>query len=200
MTRDRREGEAHLADLTFTVIDTAGLEQGDVASLSGRMRAQTEAAIEAADAVFFVIDARTGVTRPTGTSRNSCAGLTSQSSSSPTRLRASRAKPARWTRMNSALVNPCRFRLSTATALARSTKPCWPRCPKRQPNPPRWMKNAEKPLVLDDEEDGSELDITKPLRIAVVGRPNAGKSTLINRILGEERLLTGPEQASRAIP
>jgi len=58
VTRDRREGDARLADLSFKVIDTAGLEQGDEASLSGRMRAQTEAAIEAADAVFFVVDAR----------------------------------------------------------------------------------------------------------------------------------------------
>ena len=61
VTRDRREGDARLADLSFKVIDTAGLEQGDEASLSGRMRAQTEAAIEAADAVFFVVDARVGV-------------------------------------------------------------------------------------------------------------------------------------------
>src|SRR5487761_2003202 len=62
VTRDRREGEAHLADLTFTGIDTAGLEAGDAASLSGRMRAQTAAAIASADAIAFMIDARAGVT------------------------------------------------------------------------------------------------------------------------------------------
>jgi GTP-binding protein len=62
VTRDRREGEAHVADLTFTVIDTAGLEEGDQDSLSGRMRAQTEAAIDQADAIFFVIDSRVGIT------------------------------------------------------------------------------------------------------------------------------------------
>ena len=62
VTRDRREGEAHIADLTFTIVDTAGLEEGDVASLSGRMRAQTESAIEMADAIFFMIDARAGIT------------------------------------------------------------------------------------------------------------------------------------------
>src|SRR3978361_2275873 len=61
VTRDRREGEASLGDLTFTVIDTAGLEQGDPASLAGRMRAQTEAALADCDAVLFMIDARAGV-------------------------------------------------------------------------------------------------------------------------------------------
>ena len=60
VTRDRREGEAHVADLTFTVIDTAGLEEGDEGSLSGRMRAQTEAAIAQADLIIFMIDARVG--------------------------------------------------------------------------------------------------------------------------------------------
>src|SRR5262245_16113241 len=60
VTRDRREGQARLGDLAFTVIDTAGLEEAAPASLSGRMQAQTEAAIAAADAIFFLIDARTG--------------------------------------------------------------------------------------------------------------------------------------------
>src|SRR6478609_4880980 len=62
VTRDRREGEAHLGDLTFTAIDTAGLEEADSATLAGRMRQQTEAAIGDADAIIFVIDARAGLT------------------------------------------------------------------------------------------------------------------------------------------
>src|SRR4051794_4814620 len=62
VTRDRREGEAHIADLTFTIIDTAGLEESDGASLTGRMRTQTEAAIGQADLILFMIDARVGVT------------------------------------------------------------------------------------------------------------------------------------------
>ena len=62
VTRDRRAGEAKLGDLNFTVIDTAGLEESDAASLTGRMRAQTEAAIDEFDAIFFLIDARAGVT------------------------------------------------------------------------------------------------------------------------------------------
>src|SRR5579872_2733302 len=62
VTRDRRAGEASLGDLTFTIIDTAGLEEGDAQSLAGRMRAQTEAAIAEADAILFMIDARAGIT------------------------------------------------------------------------------------------------------------------------------------------
>src|SRR5499427_6460310 len=67
VTRDRREGEAHLGDLTFTVIDTAGLEEAAADSLSGRMLRQTQAAITGADAVFFVVDARAGLTPQDGT-------------------------------------------------------------------------------------------------------------------------------------
>ena len=62
VTRDRREGEAHLGDLTFRIVDTAGLEEASAASLEGRMRAQTEAAIGDADAILFLIDARVGLT------------------------------------------------------------------------------------------------------------------------------------------
>src|ERR1700761_3027340 len=62
VTRDRREGHGRLGDLSFTVIDTAGLEDADRGSLSGRMQAQTAAAVAQADAVLFVVDARAGAT------------------------------------------------------------------------------------------------------------------------------------------
>ncbi len=78
VTRDRREGDAKLGDLRFTVIDTAGLEEADEGVLSTRMREQTEAAIETADAVLFMIDARVGLTRPTGISRSSPAAPASR--------------------------------------------------------------------------------------------------------------------------
>ena len=66
VTRDRREGMGRIADLTFTIIDTAGLEEGGAETLAGRMRGQTEAAISDADAIFFMIDARAGITPDDG--------------------------------------------------------------------------------------------------------------------------------------
>jgi GTPase len=192
VTRDRRAGEARLGDLNFAIIDTAGLEEGGVETLTGRMRAQTEAAIEDADAIFFVIDARVGVTpedryfaslvrragKPLILIANKAEGKAGEAGAyesfalglgDPVPLSAEHGDG--FAELYSALLAA----LPEATALSG--------------------EEAEqgRRLVLADDEDGSELDPSKPLRIAVVGRPNAGKSTLINRLLGEERLLTGPE-------
>ena len=192
VTRDRRAGEARLGDLNFTVIDTAGLEGGGVETLSGRMRAQTEAAIEDADAIFFVVDARVGVTpedrhfaalarragKPLILVANKAEGKAGEAGAyesfalglgDPVPLSAEHGEG--FAELYSALLAA----LPDATALAEDEA------------------EEGRRLVLADDEDGSELDPSKPLRIAVVGRPNAGKSTLINRLLGEERLLTGPE-------
>ena len=96
------------------------------------------------------------------------------------------------TPFRSASAIPCRCPPSMAKAWANSMTRCARRCPKRPPSL-RGRGPGVEGNLRNDEEDGSELDVTKPLRIAVVGRPNAGKSTLINRMLGEDRLLTGPE-------
>ena len=191
VTRDRREGAAKLADLSFTVIDTAGLEEGAEASLEGRMRQQTEAAIEQADAILFMIDARAGVTpddkyfadlvrragKPVVLAANKAEGRAGEAGffeaytlglGDPVPLSAEHGEGM------IDLFDALRLALPEATEA------------------PIEEDEAAAPLRFDDE-DGSDLDITKPLRITVVGRPNAGKSTLINRLLGEERLLVGPE-------
>jgi GTP-binding protein len=191
VTRDRREGAARLADLSFTVIDTAGLEEGADASLEGRMRAQTEAAIDQADAILFMIDARAGVTpddkyfadlvrragKPVVLAANKAEGRAGEAGffeaytlglGDPVPLSAEHGEGM------IDLFDALRLALPEHTG-----------APEDKEEAPR--------RVFADDEDGSDLDITKPLRITVVGRPNAGKSTLINRLLGEERLLTGPE-------
>ena len=193
VTRDRREGAARLGDLEFTIIDTAGLETGDPESLTGRMRAQTEAAIMDADAILFMIDARAGVTpvdehfadlvrragKPVILAANKAEGRQGESGAwdafslglgDPVPLSAEHGDGM------SELYSALREALPVETALIEEDD----------------QDEGKRPVFADDE-DGSELDLTKPLRIAVAGRPNAGKSTLINRLIGEERLLTGPE-------
>ncbi len=192
VTRDRREGQAKLADLTFTVIDTAGLEEGAEASLIGRMRRQTEAAVEQADAILFMIDARVGVTPDD----KYFADLVRRADK-PVILAANKAEG----RAGEAgvleayglgLGDPVPLSAEHGDGLIDLFDALRLALPELTEAPPEDDEEAARPELAEDE-DGSDLDLTKPLRIAVVGRPNAGKSTLINRLLGEERLLTGPE-------
>ena len=194
VTRDRRAGDAKLGDLAFTIIDTAGLEQGDPATLVGRMRAQTEAAIREADAILFVIDARVGVT----TEDEHFASLVRRADK-PLVLVANKAEgrggeAGAYEAFSLGLGDPVPLSAEHGDgfgALYQALLEALPEATAERTESEE--DDGERYLQLGDEEDGSELDLTKPLRIAVVGRPNAGKSTLLNRILGEERLLTGPE-------
>ena len=191
VTRDRREGEAKLGDLRFTVVDTAGLEEGDAASLSGRTRAQTEAAIEGADGIFFVIDARIGLTPDD----RAFAALVRRAGK-PLILIANKAEGKAG---GDGAIEAYQLGLGDPVPLSAEHgdgfSDLYSALLETLPEQTAEVEEADvaEAVELDDEEDGSELDETKPLSIAVVGRPNAGKSTLLNRILGEERLLTGPE-------
>jgi GTP-binding protein len=190
VTRDRREGEARLGDLVFTIVDTAGLEQGDSASLAGRMRAQTEAALVDCDVVLFVIDARMGLT---GADRHFAQAL--RRVDKPIVLLANKAENAsgRAGAMDAyelGLGDP----IPISAEHGEGTSDLYEALRDLLPDPTiSAPENEEIEPELDEDEDGPPVDPTKPLRIAVLGRPNAGKSTLLNRILDEDRLLTGPE-------
>jgi GTP-binding protein len=192
VTRDRREGEARLADLRFTIIDTAGLEEGASATLEGRMRAQTESAILSADAILFVIDARVGVTPDD----KYFADLVRRAGK-PVILIANKAEGKAGTAgamegFTLGLGDPVPLSAEHGEGMGELYDALRQALPEETALPAE-DDEEQRENLYDDEEDGSDLDVTKPLRITVVGRPNAGKSTLINRILGEDRLLTGPE-------
>ena len=191
VTRDRREGQAKLADLTFTIIDTAELEEGAEASLIGRMRRQTEAAVEQADAILFMIDARAGVTPDD----KYFADLVRRADK-PVILAANKAEGRAgeagvFEAYALGLGDPVPLSAEHGEGMIDLFDALRLALPELTEAPPEEEEASRR--ELSEDEDGSDLDLTKPLRIAVVGRPNAGKSTLINRLLGEERLLTGPE-------
>ena len=192
VTRDRREGDARLADLRFKIIDTAGLEEGAQATLEGRMRAQTENAIIAADAILFVIDARAGVTPDD----KYFADLVRRAGK-PVILISNKAEGKAGAQgviesYTLGLGDPIPFSAEHGEGLSDLYDALRMALPDETAEIEEDEQEIEE-TYFDDNEDGSDLDVTKPLRITVVGRPNAGKSTLINRLLGEERLLTGPE-------
>jgi len=192
VTRDRREGDARLYDLAFTVVDTAGLEEGDPETLAGRMRAQTETALTDCDAILFLIDARAGIT---GTDRHFAAAI--RRAGKPILVIANKAeggagRDGAYEAFGLGLGEPIALSAEHGEGLRDLYDALVEALPPAARLDPDEVEERD-PLVLGEEEDGSELDTTKPLRIAVLGRPNAGKSTLLNRILGEDRLLTGPE-------
>jgi GTP-binding protein len=192
VTRDRREGAATLGDLTFTMIDTAGLEEGGAATLAGRMRAQTEAAITDADAIFFMVDARAGITPDdrffANLLRRSGKPLILIANKAEGRAGDEGARDA----FALGLGEPVALSAEHGEGLAELYAALCETLPEATALS---AEETQEPRAapIGEDEDGSELDPTKPLRIAVIGRPNTGKSTLLNRILGEDRLLTGPE-------
>ena len=181
VTRDRRFGEAHLLGLDFTIVDTAGWEEEDPASLPGRMRAQTEAALQDADLALFVIDARAGLTP-----LDEEVARTLRTTRVPVIVLANKAEGSAG---DGGLFES--FRLGFGDPVAFSAEHGQGLGDLFEALLPHWPK--AKDAFAPEEEIWEEDDPAAPLKLAIVGRPNAGKSTLINRMLGEDRLLTGPE-------
>lgn len=197
VTRDRRPGDARLIDLKFRIVDTAGLEEAAPDTLQGRMRAQTEAAIDEADLSLFVVDAKMGLTpvdealadmlrrkgKPVvlvankSEARGSDGGFYDAFTlglGEPTAISAEHGQGM--------------LDLRDAIVAAIGEDRAYPEDDEAVTD-----IDVRAEVAAEDEDYEPEYDETKPLRVAIVGRPNAGKSTLINRFLGEDRLLTGPE-------
>ncbi|MCZ8017978.1 ribosome biogenesis GTPase Der [Novosphingobium sp.] len=187
VTRDRRFGEAHLLGLDFTIVDTAGWEDEDAASLPGRMRQQTEAALAGGDVALFVIDSRAGLTpldEEIARHLRQC--------DVPVVLVANKAEGKAgdhglFEAFSLGFGDPVPLSAEHGQGMADLFEALLPHLNERQLE---MDAEAELAAAAEDEE---EYDPKAVLKLAIVGRPNAGKSTLINRFLNEDRLLTGPE-------
>jgi len=203
VTRDLREGEARLIDLRFTVIDTAGLEEATDESLQGRMRKLTERAVEMADACLFVIDARAGVLPADEVFADILRRKNAHVILAANKAEGRAADGGLIEAYSLGLGEPIRLSAEHGegmTDLAEALRPIAEASAERAAEIEAEAPEVDVDLGDDFEpEDGEEVTVArvptraKPLQVAVVGRPNAGKSTLINALIGEERLLTGPE-------
>jgi GTP-binding protein len=177
VTRDRREGDADLLGVPFRIVDTAGFESDDPQTLPGRMRAQTEAAVAQADAALFMIDARAGVTPLDETVAQWLRGSDTPIILVCNKAEGRAAEPGIMESYNLGLGDPVPLSAEHGEGMGDLFEALLPH-----------IEREEIEEAPEDEDDPDAI-----LKLAIVGRPNAGKSTLVNQLLQEERMITGPE-------
>ena len=197
LTRDRREGPADLAGHPIVLVDTAGLEDAAEGSIPARMRAQSQSAITRADLILFVIDAKAGVV-PADTAFARIA----RTSGKPVVLVANKsegraAEAGFYEAFALGLGAPIAISAEPGEGLGDLEAEMLSALGLEAKHAPRRRRRSAEPAPVEEpapeEEDFSKALSSAPVRVCIVGRPNAGKSTLVNTILGEERMLTGPE-------
>jgi GTPase len=206
VTRDLREGEARLGQLRFTVIDTAGLEEATDESLQGRMRLLTERAVEMADICLFMIDARAGVLPADQVFAEILRKRAAKVILAANKSEGKAGEAGYYDAFSLGLGEPVQLSAEHGLGMDELRDMLTPVAEEFATH--SYEPQTDVTLVRDedidgefeagsdDDEDGPAeplFSAERPIQFAVVGRPNAGKSTLINQILGEERLLTGPE-------
>ena len=193
VTRDLREGEARLGPLRFTVIDSAGLEEATDDSLQGRMRRLTERAVEMADVCLFLIDARVGVTPADEVFADILRKKNANVILAANKAEGRAGEAGYFEAFSLGLGEPIQLSAEHGEGMVDLLELLEPIAERVS------VERADEAPEMDvdvGEEDDEAVPVPtwdKPLQIAVIGRPNAGKSTLINKIIGEDRLLTGPE-------
>ncbi len=196
VTRDLREGDGRLGDLRFVVIDSAGLEMAEDDSLQGRMRRLTERAVDEADICLFLYDARAGLTSADEYFAEILRKRARHVIVAANKAEGRAGEDGAMEGWSLGLGEPLRLSAEHGEGMDDLYRALLPLADQVAVERPPIEPQVEVDLPEGAEDEDSEAwrpSAARPLQLAVIGRPNAGKSTLINRIIGEDRLLTGPE-------